>query len=59
MGQGQDVDFLKAARFYEKSSSKGHRKAAGAYERVIQSFDPEQMERYEADSTTLEVNQLF
>lgn len=58
-GQGQDVDLLKAARLYEKSSSKGYRKAAGAYERLIQSFDPEQMDRYEADLTTLEVNQLF
>jgi len=58
-GQGRDTDLLKAARFYEQSSARGYRKATEAYERLIQSFDTEQMARYEADLATLDVNQLF
>lgn len=58
-GNGRELDLIKAARFYEKSSSKGYRKATLAFERLIQSFDPAQMELYETDIATLEVNQLF
>lgn len=58
-GNGREIDLIKAARFYEKSSSKSYRKATAAYERLMQSFDPAQMERYETDISTLEVNQLF
>ena len=58
-GNGRETDLIKAARFYDKSSSKGYRKATAAYERLIQTFDPAQMELYETDISTLEVNQLF
>lgn len=53
------LDIFKAARFYEKASSKGYAKASKAYHRLLQSFSPEQMKQYESDITTLEVNQLF
>lgn len=58
-GNGRELDPLKAARFYQKSSSRGYRKATAAYERLMQSFDAEQMKAYEADLTALDVNQLF
>lgn len=58
-GNGRTLDLIKAVRFYEKSSSKSYRKATLAYERLMQSFDAAQMEVYEADMSTLEINQLF
>lgn len=58
-GNGRDLDLIRAARFYEKSSSKGYRKASAAYERLLTSFDEAQMAAYETDIETLEVNQLF
>lgn len=58
-GTGFKQDIFKAARFYEKASSKGYAKATAAYNRVIQSFNSEQMKQYETDISTLEVNQLF
>ena len=56
---GVKRDLIKAARFYEKASSKGYGKATHAFENLLQSFDPEQMRLYETDISTLEVNQLF
>ena len=50
---------MKAAKFYEKAGSKGYAKASRAFENLLQSFDPEQMALYEADMSTLEVNQLL
>lgn len=56
---GRERDLIKAAHFYEKASSKGYHKASLAYQRVLTSLDPAQLELYEADMKTLEVNQLF
>lgn len=56
---GRELDVIKAAHFYEKASSKGYAKATRAYEALVQSFTPEQMQAYETDVSTLEVNQLF
>lgn len=56
---GRERDVIKAAHFYEKASSKGYRKASLAFEALIQSFTPEQLQAYETDVSTLEVNQLF
>ena len=58
-GYARDLDLFKATHFYERSSARGYRKATDAYERLIQSFDAEQMARYEADLGTLDVNHLF
>ena len=58
-GHCLEPDIFKAARFYEKASSKGYAKASRAYDRLIQSFTSEQMKQYETDISTLEVNQLF
>ncbi len=58
-GNGRELDPIRAARFYEKSSSKGYRKATLAFERLVTSFDEDQMAQYETDIATLEVNQLF
>jgi hypothetical protein len=56
---GRELDPIKAARFYEKASSKGYGKASRAYEALVQTFTPDQMQAYETDISTLEVNQLF
>lgn len=56
---GRELDLIKAAHFYEKASSKGYAKATRAFETLVQSFTPEQMQAYETDISTLEVNQLF
>jgi len=56
---GRDLDPIKAAHFYEKASSKGYKKAGQAYEALIQTFTPAQMQAYETDISTLEVNELF
>ena len=58
-GNGLERDLIKAARFYEKASSKGYSKASRAFENLLQSFDAEQIQAYETDISTLEVNQLF
>lgn len=58
-GNGREQDSIKAARFYEKASSKGYHKATLAYENLLKSFDAEQMKAYDTDVSTLEVNQLF
>ncbi len=58
-GNGVECDLMKAAKFYEKAGSKGYAKASRAFENLLQSFDPEQMALYEADMSTLEVNQLL
>lgn len=58
-GNGYEIDLLKAARLYEKASSKGFQKATIAYLALLETFTTEQMEKYETDISTLEVNQLF
>jgi len=58
-GNGRSLDLIKAAHFYEAASSKGYRKASAAFERLVQTFDAAQMDAYETDVSTLEVNQLF
>jgi hypothetical protein len=58
-GHDRELDIFKATRFYEQSSSRGYRKATEAYERLIESFDTEQMTQYKADLGSLNVNQLF
>jgi len=58
-GNGREPDRIKAARFYDKASSKGYKKATLAYERLIQTFTEDEMALYETDIETLEVNQLF
>jgi len=56
---GRELDLIKAAHLYEKSSSKGYRKATLAFEHLLKSFDDAQMAQYETDIGSLEVNQLF
>jgi len=59
LGHGRALDLFKAARFYEKSSARGYRKATAAYERLIHTFDAAQLKHYKADLSALDVNQLF
>lgn len=58
-GNGKETDLIRALRFYAKSSSKGYRKATEAYDRLVLTFTPEQLESYETDMSEFEIRQLF
>lgn len=58
-GNGRELDRVKAARFYEKSSKKGYRKAHTAFETLSASFTTEERNAFESDVSISGVNDLF
>ena len=58
-GTGYEQDRVKAARFYDKSAKKGYKKAQDAFERLCESFTPEEREAFERDTSPSGLNDLF
>ncbi|MGJ8563975.1 MAG: hypothetical protein ACSHXY_10525 [Alphaproteobacteria bacterium] len=58
-GNGRECDRVLAARFYDKSSRKGYRKASAAFEALYATFSPEEIKAFEAELGTTGINELF
>lgn len=58
-GNGRELDRVKAARFYDKSCRKNYYKAQPAFDRLLESFTSEEMDKFETDRTVIGISQLF
>lgn len=59
LGNGRDIDRIKAARFYDKSSRKGYGKAHLAFETLFATFNAEEIDAFETDLAATGINDLF
>lgn len=58
-GHGRDIDRVLAARFYDKASRKGYRKAGAAYDVLIKDLTPAEMQAFEASVGLSGLDELF
>lgn len=58
-GNGRELDRVKAARFYDKSSRKSYGKAKLAYEALFDTFTTEELNAFESDISVLGKSELF
>ena len=58
-GQGREIDRIKAARFYDKSSRKGYTKARRAYDDLFDTFSPDEIKAFETELGTSGIDELF
>ena len=58
-GNGREQDRIKAARFYDKASNKGYKKAHRAFESLFATFTTKEVKAFETDLSMSGINDLF